>query len=83
MTWYVYIAECDDHTLYTGISTDPSRRVERHNAGRGSRYVARRGGIVGLRHVERQANKSAARRRELEIKSWSRRRKLRFITAAR
>ena len=80
MPWYVYNAECDDRTLYTGISTDPVGRMERHNAGRGSRYVRRRGGAIGLRYIEQCHDKPTARRRELEIKSWSRTKKLALIT---
>ena len=80
MPWYVYIAECNDRTLYTGISTDPVGRMERHNAGRGSRYVRRRGGVTDLRYIEQCHDKPTARRRELEIKSWSRTKKLALIT---
>lgn len=41
-TWYVYLLECGDQTLYTGITNDLLRRVERHNAGRGAAYTASR-----------------------------------------
>jgi putative endonuclease len=41
-TWYVYLLECADGTLYTGISLDPERRVKQHNAGRGARYTRTR-----------------------------------------
>jgi len=78
MPWYVYIAECADQTLYTGIALNPPERIVRHNAGRGSKYVRRKGG-ARLIYVQRCASKSAARRRETEIKSWSRGKKLALI----
>lgn len=78
MPWHVYIAQCRDGSLYTGISTDPQRRLERHNKGRGSIYVRRKGGAA-LVYAELQRTKSAARRRELEIQSWPRDKKLSLV----
>lgn len=78
MNWYVYIAQCRDGSLYTGISMDPQRRLDRHNTDRGSIYVRRKGGAA-LVHTEPQRTKSAARQRELEIQSWSRDKKLALI----
>ena len=40
--WYIYLVECADGTLYTGITIDPPRRVQQHNAGRGARYTRSR-----------------------------------------
>ncbi|MEK6567936.1 MAG: GIY-YIG nuclease family protein [Candidatus Omnitrophota bacterium] len=37
--WHVYIIECRDHTLYTGITNNLSRRVSDHNKGNGGRYT--------------------------------------------
>jgi len=73
--WHVYILRCGDGSLYTGISTDPAQRLQRHNAGKGSRYV-RRKGMAALVYTEPCVDKKAARRRELEIQSWSRKKKL-------
>jgi len=42
VTWYVYLLECADGTLYTGITIDPQRRVRQHAAGRGARYTRTR-----------------------------------------
>jgi len=78
MPWHVYIAECADQTLYTGIALNPPERIVRHNVGRGSKYVRRKGG-ARLIYVQQCATKSAARRREMEIKSWNRRKKLALI----
>ena len=40
--WYVYILECGDRTLYTGITTELQRRIAQHNAGKASRYTRSR-----------------------------------------
>ena len=37
--WYVYIIECRDGSLYTGIATDVERRYAAHVAGKGARYT--------------------------------------------
>ncbi len=78
MPWYVYIAECRDCSLYTGITTNPEQRLKRHNNGKGSKYVRRKGGAK-LVYLRICTSKSTARRRELEIKSWNRRQKLTFL----
>jgi putative endonuclease len=35
--WIVYILECADKTLYTGITNDLDRRMAEHEAGKGAR----------------------------------------------
>ncbi len=37
--WFVYILECRDGSLYTGITIDVARRYALHAAGRGARYT--------------------------------------------
>lgn len=39
MTWFVYILECRDGSLYTGIAVDVARRYALHAAGKGARYT--------------------------------------------
>ena len=73
--WYVYIARCRDGSLYTGITTNLQARLERHNNGRGSKYVRMRGQAV-LLYRETWPTRSEAQRREREIKSWTRQKKL-------
>lgn len=75
---YVYIVRCRDGTLYTGWTTDPHRRVEMHNRGRGSSYTRSRR-PVRLVYVEACVNRSTAMRRERQIKRLSRGRKLALI----
>ena len=78
MPWYIYLARCGDGSLYTGMSTDPERRLQQHNAGKGSKYIHRKGGAV-LVYNEPCATKSKARRRERQIQSWDRLKKLALI----
>jgi len=75
--WTVYILRCADGTLYTGVTTDPERRLREHNAGGvlGARYTrARR--PVELVHQEAAANRAEACRREAAIKKLTRQAKL-------
>lgn len=75
MEWKLYILECSDGTLYTGITDDIGRRVTAHNLGRGAKYTRGRVPVV-LRYVEDCADRSAALRREYSIKQLSRNEKL-------
>lgn len=69
--WYVYLLLCGDGSLYTGITTDLTRRCEQHNAGTGSRYTRSRLPVRIVYH-EIQATHSLALKRELAIKALSR-----------
>lgn len=40
--WYVYLLECSDGSVYTGITTDVARRYAQHLAGKGARYTRSR-----------------------------------------
>jgi pyrroline-5-carboxylate reductase len=63
----VYIVECSDNTLYTGVATDIDARLSEHNAGRGAKYTRARL-PVALVHSEKAKDRSAALRREHAIK---------------
>ena len=39
MSWVVYILECSDGSLYTGITTDLARRITEREQGNGARYT--------------------------------------------
>ena len=75
MTWTVYILRCADGSLYTGITTDAKRRLAAHNSGKGSKAVRARLPAC-LVYAEPHADRSAALRREAEIKGWPRSAKL-------
>lgn len=77
-TWSLYVAECADGSYYTGIAKDVEKRIEAHNAGKGAKYTATRG-PVKLIFQETQAGYSAALRREYQVKSLPKHRKVRFI----
>ena len=77
-TYEVYMVECRDGTLYTGIARDAERRAAVHNSGRGAKYTRARLPVV-LRYRETQPDKAAALRREAAIKKLRRGDKLRLI----
>jgi putative endonuclease len=37
--WFVYLIECEDGSLYTGVAVDVERRYAQHQAGKGARYT--------------------------------------------
>jgi len=81
-SWSVYIIRCDDGTLYTGVSTDVARRFAEHLAGkRGARFFNGRRPLEVV-FTETGHTRSAACRREAEIKRLSRAEKLAMIEAA-
>jgi putative endonuclease len=79
---YCYILKCSDGTFYTGWTTDPERRIKRHNAGQASRYTRSRR-PVRLVFLEPQSDRLGAMRRERVIKNMTRARKSRLIEELR
>ena len=80
--YFVYILECKDGTLYTGITTDVSRRFEEHKAGKGGNYT-RTHKPVKILYTEKQPDRGSALKREAEIKKWPRERKVAFVDTVR
>ncbi len=78
----VYLLLCKDDSIYTGITTDVKRRVSEHKNGKGGRYT-RSKGAVKLLYAEKRSSKSDALKREAEIKSWRREKKLILIRSKR
>tara|TARA_R110000824_G_scaffold401771_1_gene615506 strand:- start:199745 stop:200011 length:267 start_codon:yes stop_codon:yes gene_type:complete len=78
-TWHVYLVECADKTLYTGITTDLKRRIGEHNDSlKGARYTrAKR--PVKLVYSEAAVSRSEASKREYELKKLPRFEKLVLI----
>ena len=76
--WYLYIVLCSDLTLYTGITTDISRRIKAHNSGRGAKYTKGRG-PVRLVHIRQCKNRSDASKLEYKFKKLRRKKKLQII----
>ena len=79
---WVYILRCADGSLYTGWSVDVGKRLERHRAGKASRYTASRL-PVELVYEAAMDDRSAARREEARIKALDRRAKLALIDRRR
>lgn len=73
--WYLYILLCKDGSLYTGISSNVEKRFLEHKNGKGGRYT-RAHQPIKLVYQERLPGRSEALKREFEIKSWSRNRKM-------
>lgn len=67
MTWCVYIILCSDHSLYTGITTDPERRFREHADGKGAKYFRGRRPLK-IAYLEADHTRGSATARELEIK---------------
>ena len=71
----VYILECNDQSLYTGITNDLKKRIIAHNSGKGAKYTKARL-PVKLVYKESCKTKSDSLKREFEIKKLKRIEKL-------
>jgi putative endonuclease len=80
--YFCYLLRCSDSSLYTGITTDPVRRLKQHNRGQASKYTAARH-PVRLVWKEKHPNRSSALRREAQLKRWPRRQKQALIRSTR
>lgn len=78
--WFVYILRCRNGSLYTGITNNLEARVAKHQAGTGAKYT-RAFGPVELVYQQVMKSSTAARKREAEIKSWSKVEKEKLIKA--
>ena len=76
--WCVYIVECNDGTLYTGISNNIDKRIKDHNLGIGSKYTKGRRPVKLLGKWD-CADKSHASKMEYRVKGLTREAKLRLI----
>jgi putative endonuclease len=80
--WYVYMLICRDETIYTGVTTDPEKRLAEHNSGpNGAKYTRFRRPVT-LAYLEELPSRSAAAGREYRLKRLSRSQKLRLIQSA-
>jgi putative endonuclease len=77
-TWRVYILRCRDGSLYTGCTNDLDARLSAHSAGKGAKYTASRLPVQVV-YTEPADSKSAAMRREIQIKRWTKAKKEAFI----
>ena len=81
--WWVYLLQCNDQSLYVGITTDLKRRLQEHNGMTpgGARYTRSRR-PVRLVWSEPSDSRSAAAQREAAIRKLSRMQKERLIQAS-
>ena len=76
--WTVYILECKDKTLYTGITNNLERRIQQHESGQGAKYTKGRGPFRVI-YTESCKDKSLALQREHQIKQLTREQKLDLV----
>ena len=77
--WCLYILECSNNTLYTGVTNDLERRFDQHKSGKGAMYT-RFFTPTKILYTEKHLNRSKAQKRESEIKKWDRKKKLALIS---
>jgi len=77
--WYIYIAQAKTGRYYVGITTNPSRRICQHNLGKGARFAIIQGPLHLVYISPPFSGKSEARKREIQIKGWSREKKNKLI----
>jgi len=80
--WLVYILQCGDGTLYTGITDDLAHRLEMHRAGKGAKYTRGRSPLT-LVYQENAPSYSDALKREYRIKQLSRQEKFTLIESVK
>jgi predicted GIY-YIG superfamily endonuclease len=76
--WYFYMVRCRDNSLYSGITDNPEERVKKHNSGAGAKYTFSHR-PVNLVYTEKHTNQSEARKREIQVKSWSKEKKEQLV----
>ena len=78
MPYFVYLLQCKDGSIYTGITTDVTRRFAEHKNKKGGHYTGSRG-VLKILYTEKYPTRSEALRREAEIKRWRREKKMELI----
>lgn len=76
--YYFYVLVCADHSFYGGFTTDVTKRVAAHNAGKGAKYTKLRR-PVRLLYFETFSDKSAALKAEYAFKHQPRRKKEQYL----
>jgi len=82
--WFLYVVRCNDDTLYTGVTTDPDRRLKEHNEGhRGAKYTQSRRPIDNMVLLEWFVDRSQAQKAEHKFKKLTREQKEDIINERR
>jgi len=79
MSYFTYILECADKSLYVGSTNNLERRVKQHNESKWGAHYTKIRRPVALLYSEKFATLKEARRRENEIKGWRREKKIKLI----
>lgn len=82
MSWFVYILRCGNGDLYTGMTDDLPRRMAQHQSGRGGWFTKTTQPVELLYH-ETYNSEDQAKQREMQLKGWSRSKKLALIRGDR
>ena len=78
MHWLVYMLECSDNSIYTGITNNLENRLKKHQSGDGAKYL--RGRLpIKIIYKELFINRSEATKREISIKKMSKKEKKKLI----
>ncbi len=82
--WIIYILRCSDNSLYTGITKNIDKRLHEHNTdGKSAAKYTRARRPVTLVYEEHTTSRSAATKRELEIKQMDKKSKELLVSGHR
>jgi len=82
MAWYLYLLECKDRSIYTGIAVDVEKRFQQHASGKGARYTRAHAPLRLLATVE-YPDRSSASKAEYAMKQLSPEEKRAFCRSRR
>lgn len=77
--WYVYLMRCSDNSLYAGITTDLTRRLNEHNNSKLAAKYTRIRRPVSLAYAESSENRSLASKREYQLRKLSKAKKEQLV----
>ncbi len=75
MTYYVYMLRCKDGSLYSGITTNPERRLKQHVTGVASKYTKTHGAVCFARVWATETGRGGASKLEYALKQLSKQEK--------
>lgn len=75
----LYVVKCSDGSYYAGYTNDLTKRLAKHNQGKGAKYTRGRGPVT-LVYQKEFASKSEALKAEYEFKQYSRKQKEKLIS---
>lgn len=79
MSYFVYILECSDKTLYVGCTNDLQKRLKQHNELKSGAHYTKIRRPTKLKYSQEFRTLAEARKREAEIKNWRREKKMELI----